>query len=185
MAATPLTREPETIVAGDTLAWTCTVADYPAGDGWTLRYSLVSATASIAIASSASGDDHAISVPAATSADWAAGTYRLVAYVTNAVDERHTLYSGQIVIKPNLAAAASGLDVRSTARKALDAVDAWIAGRDLAVAEYEIAGRRMKYIPMPELLRLRSRLQAEVASEAAADRLAAGLAPKNRILVRF
>jgi hypothetical protein len=68
----------------------------------------------------------------------------------------------------------------------LEAVNATLEGRATsATAEYEIAGRKIKYIPMPELLTLRDRLRRDVAAEDAASDAAAGMPGKGRIYVRF
>ena len=51
--------------------------------------------------------------------------------------------------------------------------------------EYEIAGRRLRFIPIAELLALRDRYRMEVRAEEDAERAAAGLAPRNKIRVRL
>jgi len=185
MAQTVPTREPASVTAGDTLAWQISLADYPASAGWTLKYRLINAAGKIDITGTASGDDHRVSVPAATSAGWTAGDYTWQAYVEGGTSERYTVATGAITIKANLAAQSAGYDTRSPAAKTLAAVDSWLTSRDLAVAEYEIAGRRMKYIPITDLIALRSKLQAEVARETAAERVAAGLPSKSKVYVRF
>lgn len=117
------TSEPDTITAGDLITWKISHGDYPAGDGWALSYALTSATALISITSSASGDDHLISVAAATSAAWVAGTYAIQGYATNG-SARHLVYKGDIKILPDLAAASGGLDNRSHVKKTLDLLEA-------------------------------------------------------------
>ena len=177
--------EPLSVTAGDTLVWTKTLADFPASAGWVLRYRLINATAKIDITATANGDDHAISVAAAVSATWAAGDYTWTSYVTKGTD-RYTLTFGSILVKPDLAAQAAGFDTRSHAAKTLDAIEAVIEGRaSQAHLEYEIAGRRMKFIAVPELLVLRDRYRAEVRAEEDATRVAQGLASRNRLLVRL
>lgn len=189
MPQTVPTREPASVTAGDTVTWRISLADYPASDGWTLKYRLINAAGKIDIESSADGDDHLVEVAAGDSDAWAAGAYTWQAYVEGGTSERYTVGTGRIEIKPDLAAESAGYDTRSTAAKTLAAVDAWLAARDLAVAEYEVntgAGtRRMKYIPIAELLALRSKLQAEVAREVAAERAAQGLPSRTKVYVRF
>ena len=64
------TTEPARVTAGDTIAWTKTLSDYPASAGWVLAYTLINAGAKITITAAASGDDHAVTVLAATSAGY-------------------------------------------------------------------------------------------------------------------
>ena len=74
--------EPTTIIAGDSVAWTKSLADYPAPT-WTLKYRLVREGKSIEIVATASGSDHAIAVLPATSAGWLPGDYKWVAMVSD------------------------------------------------------------------------------------------------------
>lgn len=184
---TPLDREPTSFTAGDTLSWTRTLADYPASAGWVLAYRFINATSKFDITSTASGANHLVSVPAATSAAYAAGTYSWQAFVTKAA-ERYTVGSGVCVVDPNLAAvSAAGYDDRSAARKALDALNAGLQqfGSNAHVHGYSIEGREMRYRTFADFMAARDRLVQEVAREEAAQRAAAGLAGKNRLRVRF
>lgn len=187
MAQTVPVREPASVVAGDTVTWQITLTDYPAGEGWTLKYRLINSAGKIDITSSASGSDHLVFVAAATTAGWAAGTYSWQAYVDGVSSQRFTVGSGQIVVKPNLAAEAAGFDTRTTAKKTLDLIDAALLahGASAWTQEYEIAGRRMKFKSVADFMAMRDKLKAEVAREQAAERLALGLAPKSKVLVRF
>ncbi len=178
------TAVPALVNAGDTIRWTRSLSDYPASAGWTIAYTLINAAGKIEIAGSASGDDFAVTVAAATSAGWTAGTYDWREQVSKA-GEVYTTGSGRITVAPSFASNAT-LDSRSAARRALEAIEAVLEGRaSSAVAEYEIAGRRLKYIPVADLLVLRDRYRAEVASEDAAANAAAGLPDRRRIFVRF
>lgn len=177
------TLEPAVLNAGDTLRWTRSLADYPASAGWVLSYTLINGTAKISITGSASGDEHSILVPAATSAGYAPGSYDWRARVTKA-GEVYTVGEGRFTVKASFSAAT--FDARSQARKTLEAIDATLEGRATsATAEYEIGNRRMKFIPVAELLQLRDRYRAEVAREDAAAAVAAGLPDRRRVYVRF
>lgn len=181
MAVTP-TTEPASLNAGDTARWLITLAEYPASAGWVLSYELVNATQRYTFSASAQGDDHLVSVPAATTAGWAAGAYDWRARAALAGDV-FTVRQGKLSIAPSFGAAVDG---RSPARRMLDAVEATIEGRASSdTAEYEITGRRLKYIPVPELLKLRDRLRMDVRGEEAAAAVAAGLQRPGRVLVRF
>lgn len=186
MAQTVPTREPSTVVAGDTLAWRITLSDYPASSGWVLKYRLINAAGKIDITAAADSGDHLVGVSAAISADYSAGVYAWQSYVEKAA-ERYTVGQGSITIKPDLAAQTAGYDTRSTAKKTLDLLDAAMLahGPSAWAHEYEIAGRRMKFRSPVEFMGLRDKLKAEVAREEAAQRLAAGLPAKSKVYVRF
>ena len=180
------TSEPLAVVAGDTIKWTRTLADYPASAGWALAYKLVNATAAISISSTADGDNHAVSVAAATTAAWAAGEYRWTAYVTSGA-ERYTVASGSITVTPDLAS-ATATDTRTQAQKAIDdllAAMATYSASNGMVQSYQIAGRQMTYRSMAEIEKALRFWKKQRAEEETAERLAAGLQPKNRILVRL
>ena len=53
------------------------------------------------------------------------------------------------------------------------------------VAEYDIAGRRMKFRNAAEIWQQIEKLKREVAAEDRAARIAAGLPSRRRVLVRF
>lgn len=167
-------NEPASLRCGDTWQWTRTLTDYPAGT-WTLKYRFKSAAGGFEVVAAASGTDHAVTVLAATSAGYTAGSYTWVGWV-EAGAEKFTVDSGVAELLPDYrtGAASAALDDRSHAKKMLDAIEAWLESRDPAVAEYEIAGRRMKYIPSGDLLKMRSRYQAEVQAEDNAAKLARG-----------
>lgn len=186
MAQSILTREPAEVTAGDTVTWSKSLSDYSAAESWVLHYRLINAAGKIDITASASGVDHLVSETAATTADWAAGTYTWQAYVTKAA-ERYTVGSGSLIVKPDLAAEAAGYDTRSTAKKTLDLLDAAMVshGASAWTQEYEIAGRRMKFVSASDFMAYRSKVVAEVGREEAKSRLAAGLASKTKIFVRF
>lgn len=175
---------PDSFVAGDTVKWQISLDDYPASDSWVLKYRLINASAKIDI--TAAGADHLVTLTAATSAGYAAGKYTWQAYVEKAA-ERYTVGSGAIEIKPNLAAQTTGYDTRSSAKKALDAMNTALElyGQKAWVESYEVAGRTMKFKSSEEFIAFRSRLQIEVRGEEAAARIAAGLSPRNKIHVRF
>lgn len=177
-----LTSEPSSINAGDTAKWLISLADYPASDGWALAYTLVNASTRITFSAAAQGDDHLVNIAPATTNGWAVGDYDYRA-VASLSGESYTVRSGRISIKPAFSAA---VDVRSHARRTLEAIEATLEGRaSSATAEYEIAGRKMKYIPVPELMVLRDRFRADVRNEDAAARVASGAANPGRVFVRF
>lgn len=186
------TIEPDLLYTGDTWAWERNLADYPASAGWTLNYVLMNSTHRIpassgTIAGSASGDTHLISVAAATTATYTAGTYTWQAFVTKA-SERHTVGQGTVVLKAGLAGATAAADQRSQAQVALDAAVAALAtytATNGRVAEYEIAGRRMKFRSMAEIRQLIGFWRIEVQRELDAENIRRGLSTSRKVFVRF
>lgn len=163
MSAPIPTTEPAVLRAGDTAAWLLTLPEFPAGSGWSLEYTMINAGGKIAITSTPQGDAHSVRVLPATTALWSAGTYAWQCRVSNGTDA-YTIGTGSIEIKPDLAGLAAS-DQRSHADKVLAKIETWLETRDPAVAEYEIAGRRMKYIPIAELLALRDRYRRDVRGQ--------------------
>jgi hypothetical protein len=180
------TTEPAAISAGDTIAWTRTLDNYLASDGWTLSYALRSATGMIDITASAIGADHAVSVAASVSKTWAPGTYAWAAFVTKAA-ERYEVGRGSIVVRPNLAAPAP-IDSRSQAAKAVEDLRAALAtfkatgGR---VRRYAIAGRDVEFETLGEMMKLLSMWQRELANEEAIARLNSGKSSPLLLQVRL
>lgn len=181
MAAATPTLEPAVLVAGDTAKWLKTLDDYPAPT-WVLTYTLVSAAQRYTFTASASGSSHLVTVAASTTSGWAAGRYDWRAQVASGA-EVYTVGAGSLTIQPSFAAAT---DARSSARKALEAVQAYLAdSNNLQAAEYQIAGRQLKRIALAELIALKTHLQVEVGREDAASAAAAGLPDPRRVLVRY
>ena len=178
-------NEPASLRIGDTWQWTRTLADYPAGT-WTLKYRFKSASGGFEIVASASGTVHSVTVAAATTATYTAGSYTWIGWVESGT-EKFTVDTGNAELLPDYRAGLStvALDDRSHAKKMVDAIEAWLESRDPAVAEYEIAGRRMKYIPIGDLIKLRSRYQSELSAEENAAKLARGEGIGRKIQFRI
>lgn len=185
MAADIPTNEPSILRAGDTWKWTRSLPDWPAS-AWTLKYRAKNAAGGFEITAAASGDDFAVTVAAATTAAYAAGDYSWIAWV-EAGSEKFTVESGTWTVQPEYRAglATVALDDRSHARKALAAIEGWIEGNDLTAAEFTLGDRRIKNIPIPELIKLRQRYLQEVAAEDAAAALARGEGSGRRIQIRL
>lgn len=174
--------EPTTIIAGDTIAWTKSLADYSAADGWALSYVLLSSGKTpLTISSSASGSDHAVSVAAATTAAYAAAVYHWTSMVTKGT-ERKTISTGTVQILPNPATQVNTYDPRTHAEKCLAAIEAVLEGRSSdSIVEYQIDGRMAKRIPHLELVRLRTLYAAEVRRQKGGPRAIAIPVRFNRV----
>ena len=184
MSATIPATEPSSFRAGDLLAWTKSLSDYPANAGWALVYTLINSATKITINASASGADFAVSVPAATTAGYTAGDYQWMARVTKTT-EIYTVGTGTLTILPNLAAQAT-FDFRSHAKTMLEAIEAAFEGKASSTQlEMEINGRRIRSFSPAEMITWRSFYAAEVAKEAQAGSFArTGINPR-RMGVRF
>lgn len=185
MTAPIPTTEPASLIAGDTLTWRRTLADYPAGT-WTLKYRLLNAAGKIDITAGADGTDHLVAVASATSAGYAVGDYTWSAWVEK-TGARVTVGGGTITVKPDVSA-LTVLDARTDAAKIVEQLMAAYKGYTESnghIAEYEIAGRRMKYRSAADILEQITFWKAQLNQEKTAERLAAGLPGGNRVMVRF
>ena len=186
MAADIPTTEPTELNVGDTWKWTKTLADYPAST-WTLSYSFKSSVGGFAVAATALGDDHSVTVAYGTTSGYTAGFYSWVASVTNG-SERYIVDSGTCTLNPDYRAgtATAAYDGRSHARIVLDAIEAVIEGRaTVDQQEYEIAGRRLKRMAIADLLKFRQHYKAEVAAEINAEKIRNGTGTGRRIQFRL
>lgn len=187
MTASIPTTEPTELRAGDTWRWTRSLANYPASSGWTLKYRYKNATGGFEIVASASGADFSVSIAAATTAAYTAGTYAWTAWVEGGSSEKYTVDGGVCTVKADYRAAAAStpLDDRTHARKVLDAIESVIEGRASKDQErYMIAGRELWRTPIPILLKLRQTYRAEVKAQLQAERLQNGTGIGGRIQFR-
>lgn len=163
----------EQIVAGDTLDFTVSVPDYPASDGWTLKYSLTArfstptqSTITLTASTNDNGADYDIEVAPATTADWAAGYYTWARWVEKSGARQTLTESGTLQILADPELTAQGHDSRTHARKVLDAIEAVIENRaTLDQESYTINGRSLNRTPIAELLKLRTIYRNEVEAE--------------------
>lgn len=171
--------------SADTWIWEESFPDYPANDSWVLAITLVNSLAAIAIPSgsiTASGSAFAISVPASTTAGYAAGLYSAISRVSKA-GQVFTVKSQPLTVLPSLATAQ---DTRSHARRMLDAINSVLENRaSSSVLKYTIGSRSLEHMPVSELMAHRAVFLREVAIEDQANALAAGMPYDTRIRVRF
>jgi hypothetical protein len=166
------TTEPTSIRAGDTVTWLRELADYSAADGWALKYKLLyAAGTAVAISSTGVGTTHTVSLSAATTAAFIAGAATLAGYVEKGSGgslQRVTLDSTAVTILPDLSAATT-FDGRSANLIALEAARAALASYmskgQIHVAEYDIAGRQMKFRSAAEITDLIRHYEIRVSRE--------------------
>ena len=160
MAPTIPTTEPTNLVIGTTWKWNPTPKDYPASDGWSLKYRLVGAT-TLEIPATNTGSGFTVSV-AFGQTDIPPGTYSLVGSVELA-GERFECYRATVVVVDAGIGAKKGDDRRAWCEKTLPIVEAALAGQLTgAVAEWSIAGKSIKNIPVEQLWAIRAALRQEL-----------------------
>lgn len=142
---------------------------------------------SLTLAAVVDGQEWVTTIAAAQSAQLSAGLYFWSAGVIDGSGDRVTIQTGQIKVAVNLATIAAPYDGRSNSRKMLEAVDAAIQARlsGGAVDSYTIKGRDASRTPIPDLIRLRDLLKAEVAREDQAAKVAQGDVAPGKLFVRF
>jgi hypothetical protein len=177
--------EPQKLVAGDSWNWRRDdLAAYPAGEGWTLKYTLINAIAKIAFDAIGDDDGFKIYQAAPDTAAYAAGTYRFEASVSKDGD-RYRVGTGTIEVLADFAAAAT-LDATSHAQRVLTAIEAVIERRATKdQEEYQIDGRSLKRTAIANLLLLRDRYKREVDNETRADMAARGKKIGRKVVTRF
>ena len=163
MAPAIPTTEPTQFVAGDTVKWTKTVADYPASDEWTLKYA-IRGQGVVDVVADTSGSGYAITIPAAKTASLRPGNYEWAAWVEKDA-EVYTVGSGVIAVLPNLQTAKAG-DRVSHAERTLAVLEAAIEGRLTTDMEsYSIGGRAVTKLAPTELVKLRNQYTSAVWRE--------------------
>lgn len=183
----PLTTEPASLRAGDSVTWTRDLPDYLPAAGWVLKYRLLSlAPPAVTFQATASGSLHLVDLGAAVTATFQAGAATLVAWVEKGA-QRATLAQQPITILPDLTTASS-LDGRSDNVKALAAAKAALlsattSGR-ITTESYEIAGRAMKFRSLKELQDLVAHYERQVARDNALAAAAQGVCA-GRVFTRF
>lgn len=184
-------NEPAELRAGDTWEWRREdLSDYPAST-WALTYRFKNSSGGFEVVATADGDLYAVSVAAATTAAYTAGTYQWQAQVVNG-SEKHTVENGTLTVLASFFAtsATTAYDYRSHAQKALDAINAQLESRATAdQREYEInvggSMRRVVRASLQELIAAKQYYETLVASELAQQRATEGLPDPRRSYVRF
>lgn len=184
------------IIAGDTFDQRVPNATFQPGDGWTLKYRLQPLKAdgtvdplgtAIQFTANVVDAEFRIQVGPDVTKDWAPASYKWSAWVEKP-GARYTVDEGFATIKPDPAVSNAGTDPRSHARRVLAQIETAIEGWSLTgghIAEYEIAGRRMRYADRSDVLEMRKQYRAEVWREDAAAAMAQGAPNPRMVNVRF
>lgn len=152
---------------------------------WTL-YAILRGPMPITLFAVGDGPKHTFFAAPSETAKWAPGTY---AYTIRARMGSHAeahieeVEGGRLIIAPDVQQLDAGHDAREWAEQALEAVEAVILGRATTGQEsYRINNRELRYIPIPDLLRLRDKLRREIDQK---RRVAAGNLFGDTLRVKF
>ncbi len=183
-AAIPST-EPTSAVAGDTISWTKSLSDYPASAGWALTYAfrLQQGAGALNKTATPSGSDFSTTITAAESALMTAGIWLWSSYVTKTT-ERYHVGKGTLIVSPNLAAIDYSIDLRSSAKKALDnALAMWEAVK--LGQTVMLNGRTYTQHNLKDLIAFVNQCKADYAHEVQAEKFETTGINTRRIGVRL
>ena len=179
------TREPLTIVQGDTLAFTKTLPDYKATDGWSLLYIAVGGNnLTFQFTSTADGSNHSINVNPDVTDLWLPGEYQVEGYAINqTLNERHRIFYDGITVAADL---DSTTDVRTHAQRMIANCEAQLeALAGTVIEESDVEGTKILRRKITEFTDLRDRYLLERQAEVAKERMRNGRSTGRRLLVRF
>lgn len=170
MTTTVATRPPAQIIAGDSVAFTLTYADYPAPT-WSVTWALAGVS-SKSVDSTDDGTDHAIALSNTETAALGAGTYQWRTRVTDGTTVT-TVETGTLVVTPDIGEARPG-ELVSWEETTLPIVEAALKGTlEGEMKMYMIQGRQVMTFSPAELWAMRAKLRAEVARQRSGGQLPA------------
>ena len=171
---------PSTLTVGDSWSFEVTISDYDRPTWTATLYLLPTSGSNISVVSTGIGPSHTFLAAAATTATYSPGKYRWQVRVSDGTD-KYTIDAGWITLE-NDPAASGARDLRSWARRTLEAIEATLEGRASSdQMSYAIQGRALSRIPLTELTEWRDKLRKEVRAEDSAQKQGKG----RNIKVRF
>ena len=185
------TQEPEQVVTGDRFAWQRPdlVSDYPLAD-YTMTYHFSKdsgggGTHHFTLSSTEADDNYYFEKPSSETASLTAGDWEWQLYAIRTSDsERITLDYG--ITKFAIGELDTNNDLRSHAKKVLDALEAVIQGRaSIDQSSMSIAGRSLSRMSIDEIMTFRDRYKTEYLKEVKKSRLRNKSNSGNSIKVRF
>lgn len=186
---------PLKITAGDSVSWTDAQTKDNLGNvissaDYTLTYHFRGNSYGVTLNVTAIADGSGWKTTLSTANTTLLGAVATVYWTAKATKsgEAFTIGSGQMEIGKDLSALGdTPFDGRTQSRKDLEAVQAamraMISGG--AVQEYTIGNRSLKKMTMSDLIKLESKLKADVVKDEKATAIAMGLGNPNNLLVRF
>ena len=184
------TQEPDTLVVGDRWVWRRDdlVSDYPIAD-YALEYRFTEDstgnTNAFTIAATEADSTYLVEITSAVTANLVAGDYQWAAFIIRSSDsQRVVVDQGRTEILPNLQNTTA--DLRSHAKKVLDAIEAVLENRaSQDQMSYSIAGRSLSRMSIDDLMTFRNRYRAEYLREIKLARIKNKQDSGNTIKVRF
>ena len=184
------TQEPDTLVVGDSWVWRRDdlVSDYPL-DEYDLEYRFTEDstgnTNAFTIAATEAESTYLVEIASAVTASLTAGDYQWAAFIIRSSDnQRVVIDQGRTEILPNLQNTTA--DLRSHAKKVLDAIEAVLENRaSQDQMSYSIAGRSLSRMSIDDLMTFRNRYRAEYLREIKLARIKNKQDSGNTIKVRF
>lgn len=184
------TQEPDTLVVGDRWVWRRDdlVSDYPL-DEYALEYRFTEDstgnTNAFTIAATEAESTYLVEIASAVTASLTAGDYQWAAFIIRSSDsQRVVVDQGRTEILPNLQNTTA--DLRSHAKKVLDAIEAVLENRaSQDQMSYSIAGRSLSRMSIDDLMTFRNRYRAEYLREIKLARIKNKQDSGNTIKVRF
>tara|TARA_R100000329_G_scaffold100359_1_gene82835 strand:- start:774 stop:1364 length:591 start_codon:yes stop_codon:yes gene_type:complete len=184
-------QEPDTIVIGDRLVWRRDdlANTYPIGS-YALTYEFHEDSGGggshkFTITATEAEDTYFVEVASSTTASYSDGDFIWNAFITRSSDsQRIRVDTGRTTIVKNLA--NTNADLRSHAKKVLDAVQAVLENRaSVDQASFSIAGRSLSRMSIDELLSFRDKYKAEYLQEIKKARIKNKQRSGNTIEVKF
>ena len=185
------TKEPNSLVLGDYWAWRRDdlASDYPVGS-YALTYEFHSdvgggGSKKFTLTATEADDTYYIEAASSSTTSYSIGDYVWDAYITKTSDSNRVLVdSGRTTITENLA--NTNADLRSHAKKVVDAIEAVIENRaSMDQSSMSIAGRSLSRMSIDELLTFRDRYKAEYLKEIKLARIRNKQGSGNTVKVNF
>jgi len=185
------TQEPDTIVVGDRLLWRRDdLANTYSPSSFALTYEFHEDSGGggshkFAITATEADDTYYVEVASATTASYADGDFIWNAFITRSSDaQRIRVDTGRTTVVKNLA--NTNADLRSHAKKVLDAIQAVLENRaSVDQSSFSIAGRSLSRMSVDELLTFRDRYKVEYLQEIKEARIKNKQRSGNTIEVKF
>jgi len=173
---------PRRITVGDTITWDETLDDFPATASWVVTYNFTSKDAQFVSGHAPVGADHRITI---VTTDLEEGHYDWAKKVTDGTST-HTLERGILDVDPDLSADTTGVDRRSYAAIALEAIEALLKGKATKdQTSYSLNGRALSRYSLDELNDWRAQLRSEVRDERQKARRKSGGKSHANVKARF
>ncbi len=179
---------PSQFRAGDFVSWV--ESNAPAGATAIRAYLRTNAASGAVLDATASGNDWAFQVSAATSATLTAGAY-LAQFVATVATNPVTYREASFAVLPNLAFTGSptAIETRSALRIRYDEIQEAIRIVATSAQEYQIGvgggGRKVRRADLPELRKERDEIRAQLTAEERASDLANGKGDPDSLYTRF